>query len=431
MPGRRNPTGAPGLRSGQSAEPPPDAAPVPPGDPGDPGDPGGTTTTTAVTPASALAHLRGDARVKDDQVSVSVWIDGIGEAITHDPDLPLKPASNQKLLTAMGVLAHLDPNERLRTRVLATGPSTTDGVVLGDLIIVGGGDPSLEPTGPHSIDALAVAVTAAGVRRVTGRVLVDETRFDQVRTATGWPPKWWEDVGSLSALAVDRNWYRLDDAFRNDPNQFNAQLFSFALKAHGVEVDGGAGVGITPVEGGVEVAATESAPINEMVNLMLLRSDNFYAEIFLKELAHRDTGRPGTTAGGIAVIHRLFAGACAPITGNVADGSGLSYDNAHSARELRTLVQVSQRYPWGSLLVADLPLAGASDGFGNRLKDPATSGRVRAKGGSLNVARSLTGFTATASGRGVVFSIIINGPNVREAQGAIDDFVIAVASLRL
>ncbi len=394
-------------------------------------DPAGTTTTTIPTPASAIANLRTDKRVAGDQVSASVWIDGVGEAITNEPDLALKPASNQKLLTAMAVLAHIDPNERLRTRVLATGPTTATGTILGDLVLVGGGDPSLEPTGPHSIDALATAVAAAGIRRVDGRVVVDESRYDQVRTAPGWPAQWWEDVGSLSALAVDRNWYRLDDAFRNNPGQYNADLFAFALKAHGVEIRDGGAVEPMPVSGGVEVAGTESATVNELVNLMLLRSDNFFAESLLKELGYRSTGGQGTTAGGIEVMHRLFAGACAPIRGTDADGSGLSYDNARSARELRTLVQVGQRYPWGSLLVADLPLAGASDAFGNRLKDPATTGRVRAKGGSLNVSRSLTGFTATATGRAVVFSVIINGPNVREAQGAIDDFIIAIASLRL
>ncbi len=56
-------------------------------------------------------------RIAPNAASVSVWIDGLGEVLTRDPDVALAPASNQKLLTAMGALAVLGPDARLATEV--------------------------------------------------------------------------------------------------------------------------------------------------------------------------------------------------------------------------------------------------------------------------------------------------------------------------
>ncbi len=408
-----------GVRPGvvRTAEPTPSTTPS--------GDAGTTTTTRPSTPTGALDAFLADDRIAGDEVSVSVWIDGVGE-LAHAPDALLRPASNQKLVTAAGILAYLDPGERLRTDVVATGP-VDRGTLHGDIVLVGGGDPSLTKTGPHSVDALAAAVAQLGITKVEGHLLVDEGRFDTERHAPGVPPKWWEDIGSLSALAVDRNWDRLDPSFLTDPALHVGEVFRAALAFKGVAVErdtlyGSGGRGIV-------LAHTDSATVNEMVNLMLLRSDNFYAEMLVKEVDHRATGRPGTTAGGMALVRRLHAASCAPVPGTDADASGLSYDNRRSARELRTMLQRTQGQPWGSLLFTDLPLVGASSAFGTRLKDPATTGRMRAKGGRLDVARSLSGFTATRSGRSVVFSVIVNGPKVKEAEAAIDRFMIDIASL--
>lgn len=418
-PGRRVPASF-GQAPPPETEVPPPTAPSPT-EPPQPAE--STTTTTLPTPASALADLLADERIEGDAVSVSVSIDGQGEVVTHEPDLPLRAASNQKLLTAAGALAYLDPTERLQTRLVGTGPVVA-GVLHGDLVLVGGGDPTLGPLGPNSIDDLARQLGARGITRVSGRLLLDESRFDTVRTAPGWPDLWWEDMGSLSALSIDRNWYDLDGAFLADPQPANGTLMKFALAVHGVSVDGTTATASVS-EG--EVLATVSSPtITEIVNVMLVRSDNYYAEILVKEIGHRSTRAPGTTADGLAAIQRLFQGLCVTLDGIDADGSGLSYDNFRSSRELRSLLQASMTQPWGELLFAGLAVADGKS-FGGRYQDPAVHGRMRAKGGSLDVARSLTGFTATASNRTVTFSVVINGPNVRDANAAIEDFVTKLA----
>ena len=114
---------------------------------------------------------------------------------------------------------------------------------------------------------------------------------------------------------------------------------------------------------------------------------------------HRATGEPGTTASGLARIRQLLTGLCVPVTSTDVDGSGLSYDNARSAREFQALLRAARVSPWGSLLWNDLPVAGTMGAFIGRLDGPLTTGRVRAKGGSLAVARTLSGYATTLSTR--------------------------------
>ena len=109
-------------------------------------------------------------------VSASVWVEGIGEVAGHGLDRPLLPASNQKLLTAVGALALLEPDHRVATRVLQAGD---------DVVLVASGDPALTRTGPHSLAALAAQVRASGVRSVAGDLVVDVSRYGRAVRRAG------------------------------------------------------------------------------------------------------------------------------------------------------------------------------------------------------------------------------------------------------
>jgi serine-type D-Ala-D-Ala carboxypeptidase/endopeptidase (penicillin-binding protein 4) len=89
-------------------------------------------------------------------------LEGQGETI------PLPPASVAKALTALYALDSLGAGYQFRTRLVATGP-VTDGVLRGDLVLAGGGDPTLET---DHLAAMAADLARAGVRQVTGRFLV-------------------------------------------------------------------------------------------------------------------------------------------------------------------------------------------------------------------------------------------------------------------
>ena len=368
--------------------------------------------------AALAAHLL-DPRLAGNRVSVSVWIDGLGEVLAHNGDERLPVASNQKLLTAVGVLQELDLDTTLRTEVRRSGA---------DLVLVAGGDPTLTSTGPHSLAALAMLVRAAGITEVTGRLVVDESRFDAARTAPGWQD--WQVptyVGPLSALTVDDNRGRTDPEFLAEPALGHGETFRRLLAAAGVRVRGPVTAGTAPDDGEV-VAAVESLPVGDLLAQMLLASDNEVAESLTRDAGVR-LADDGSTPAGTAALGGLLREGCAPIGAEGwADGSGLSRADLRSARELRRLVQWSRTQPWWPELGARLPVAGRSGTLAGRFRGTAAEGRVVAKTGTIIGGSALTGVVTTASGHQAVFSVVVNGDGAPAASRALDELVVALAA---
>ncbi|HEY6052306.1 MAG TPA: D-alanyl-D-alanine carboxypeptidase, partial [Gaiellaceae bacterium] len=106
-----------------------------------------------------------------------------------NPNRALAPASNEKLTVTYAALARLGPAYRFRTVVLGDGER--DGAVWhGNLYLQGHGDPTLRTLG---LMRLAAQLKLAGLRRVTGSVLADESAFDTRRTGPGWKPSFYMD----------------------------------------------------------------------------------------------------------------------------------------------------------------------------------------------------------------------------------------------
>ena len=113
------------------------------------------------------------------------------------------PASNEKLVTAVAALSELGAATRVHTAVAAVGEPSGAGTVHGSLYLVGGGDPTLAS---GDITRLARAVRAAGIKRVTGSIVGDETLWDARRDAPGWKSGFLgEECPPLSALTLARN----------------------------------------------------------------------------------------------------------------------------------------------------------------------------------------------------------------------------------
>lgn len=122
----------------------------------------------------------------------------------RNADLALVPASNQKLITAGAALFRLGPGFRFRTDLLRTGAVDAKGVLRGDLVLRGTGDPSLTSA---DLARLAQTVRVAGIRAIAGQIRGDDTRFDNRRLGDNW--SWddepWEYQPQISALNCDRN----------------------------------------------------------------------------------------------------------------------------------------------------------------------------------------------------------------------------------
>jgi D-alanyl-D-alanine carboxypeptidase/D-alanyl-D-alanine-endopeptidase (penicillin-binding protein 4) len=388
----------------------------------------GTPSPEAAPIGAMLAPYLLDPRLRGNDVSVSVWIDGVGEVVSLNGDQRLNPASNQKLLTAMGVLSEIDPDTTFHTSIRSASVDAS-GVVAGDLVLVGGGDPTLTATGPHSLAALAAAVRAAGVTEVRGRVLVDESRYEAARVAPGWQD--WQIpafVGPLSALIVDDNRDRIDSSFLANPAQAHADAFRQRLMDAGVAVDGPAATGPAPA-GSHVLTEIESPPVGELLTRMLLTSDNEIAESLTRESGVLLAGSGSTMAGTVALEHGLRA-QCAPIAADGwADGSGLSRSDVRSARELRRLMQYARTQTWWPTLESRLPVAGESGTLVTRFRGTAAQHRVEAKTGTIIGGGALTGVIHSSSGREVVFSYLVNGESAPAAVAALDRLVVALADV--
>jgi D-alanyl-D-alanine carboxypeptidase/D-alanyl-D-alanine-endopeptidase (penicillin-binding protein 4) len=272
---------------------------------------------------------------------------------------------------------------------------------------------------------LASQLHAQGIRRVTGQVIGDESFFDARRVAPGWKPWYFlNESAPLSALTVDRARYR--GRITRDPALAAALSFRAALIRAGITVAGRAMTG-TADAAAVPLASSESVPLAQILRFMDQESDNFTAEILLKQLG-AGFGAQGTTAAGAEVVHRLLGEQQVPLAGvRIADGSGLSrLDRLTVASVVGMLESSWLDQDLREILISSLPVAGRSGTLDHRMRGTVAAGRVRAKTGTLNVASALSGYAR----RKYAFSIIQNGSPVSHywARRAQDRFAAVLAA---
>jgi serine-type D-Ala-D-Ala carboxypeptidase/endopeptidase (penicillin-binding protein 4) len=319
---------------------------------------------------------------------------------SRNATLSLLPASNEKLAVTYAALTALGPAFTIETDVLGEGQQT-GATWQGDLVLKGYGDPSLSTA---DLTALARQVRANGITRVTGSVLGDESWFDSGRTAPGWKAAFYiNESPPLSALIVDRGRYGRYTS--HDPALAAAELFRSALVHAGVHVGGTARHG-TADDGAVPIGAVDSPPLSLIVHWMDRVSDNFTAEMLVKELGAVQAGH-GTTAAGVGVVTGLLAQAGVPLAGvRIVDGSGLSLLDRETPAALASLLTAM----WNDVevrleLLSSLPVAGRTGTLADRMRRSAAAGVVRAKTGTTDNASALSGF----AGDRYVFSILQNG----------------------
>ncbi len=356
----------------------------------------------------------------------------------RQPDDPLIPASALKLVTGAVALDKIGGATRLTTEVRAT--TVAPGGTVGDLWLVGGGDPLLS-TADFALDAgydgqprlstpmedLAERVVAAGVRTVQGRILGDDSRYDDQRLVPTWLPRYIAnfDVGPISALTVNEGYATFPPApsYALSPANLAADVLAAQLRARGVAV-GGTGVGQAPAGTGV-VAAIDSPPLTEVVGSILQHSDNMAAEMLVKELGVR-FGGAGSTAAGLAVIRDHLGAVGLPLAGvATVDGSGLDRSDRLTCR---LLLEVLATAGEGSDLDRALPVAGSNGTLYKRFLGTPAAGKVRAKTGSLLGVAALTGFAAGAGpGPGALqFSLLANELPSEPVGAALQDKVASV-----
>ncbi|MGY1608223.1 D-alanyl-D-alanine carboxypeptidase/D-alanyl-D-alanine endopeptidase [Geodermatophilus sp. SYSU D00700] len=327
-------------------------------------------------------------------------------------DRPVTPASTAKLLTAVAALTTLDPEDTLETTVVA-------GATPDEVVLVGGGDPTLSTTVPSQTypGAATVADLAAQVRAAlppgttVSRVLVDNSLFEGPLTAEGWAA---EDAPStyaspVTATAVDGARVTPGDTARSGaPGTDAGRALAAALGAPGAIVE----LGQAP-DGARTLATVRSAPVARLVEQALSLSDNLLAESLARHVA-RARDLPASFEGAAQAVTAALADAGVDVSGvELHDGSGLSRLDRVPLAVLTDLVAgvADGSLEGTSAVVSGLAVAGYDGTLAERGDvDPATApGSVRAKTGTLLGVHGLAGTVVTADGRLLAYALVANG----------------------
>jgi len=368
-----------------------------------------------------------------------VWdIDAARVVYARDERRLFVPASNQKLVTTAAALLRWGGGHRFPT-VVCGPPPAPDGTVAGDLYLKGFGDPTLARAAYQrrelhlrgaTVEEIARRLWRAGVRRVEGDLVADDSWFDAERRVAGWRPSLAAECGALGALTVDGA--RAGERPVADPALHAGRALLAALRRRGVAVTGAVRRGLTPA--GLPVLATvRSAPLAAILRRMDKDSDNFVAEILLKGLGKDAVGLGSTAAGAAVCRAALRECGLAPGEAFVADGSGLSSDNRLSPLGLvRLLVALRQR-PDFRVTWQALAVAGRDGTVRDRLRDTAAAGNAHVKTGTLADSVCLSGYVRSANGHRLAFAIMVNGEAlpIASVEATLDGAVAALAGADL
>ena len=331
------------------------------------------------------------------------------------------PASVEKLFTTSSALLRLGPSATLQTRAVVAPDAVVEpgGLLRGDLILVGGGDPFF---GDESAARLAKAIRATGIRRVEGAVVGDESAFDGRRSVccAGYDP----DLGGvLSALAYDRGIFR--GRARLDAPTFAAGRFAAQLEAAGITVVGKSRAAPAP-DGARTVAFVPSRTIGEMVQFINVPSNNFAAEMLFRELGatYREEG---TLAAGADVVRDTLDDF--GVRPRIIDGSGLSRRNRATPRQVVRLLERMHNQDIAQTFRDSLAVTGVTGTVKARMRSTAAAGRCSVKTGTLRLVSALAGYCRTANGRDLGFALMFNKANTPAAKAREDRITVAIARL--
>jgi D-alanyl-D-alanine carboxypeptidase/D-alanyl-D-alanine-endopeptidase (penicillin-binding protein 4) len=324
-------------------------------------------------------------------------------------------ASNTKIFTTAAALGRFRPDGRLETSAWSVD-DVSDGISQG-LYLRGGGDPTLSTAG---LAKLADRVRAAGVVSVVGPLRYDDSFLDRVSTIPQHGITS-ERVGTLSGLTID-------GGSSGDPARLAAQRFDDALRKEGISISSSVAPGLV-VPGFLRIADSESTTMADLVQDTNIPSNNFLAEMLLKDVG-AEFGGNGSTAGGIEAVKRFAAQQGASFTGE--NGSGLSRLNRASpvsvVRLLASMLDVDANTPPDAQAeqtelrdawVNSLAVAGGSGTLARRMRGTAAQRRCRAKTGTLNRVSTLSGYCfrgGNDADHAVIFSLLLNKVDVNRAH---------------
>ena len=330
------------------------------------------------------------------KVSAGIWDASNGRVLErHRDDLALVPASTTKVVSTYALLKTLKPDFTIETEIWG---DLKDGVVQGDLIFKGDGDPSFVS---ERIWMLAQSLKKMGLQRVTGNIRLDQSAFDGQREPDGWQNTTADTLPPVLALSVNHN---RDETGRlvADPERQSRDIIQRILQETGITIEGKGGVPGNPRK----LLSWPSPPMRSMVLDINKWSNNFAIEMLVRKYG------AGSWPRGVKRIQAFYQTTfgLGPEAIQITDGSGLSKDNRLSARTLAIILRGAYHdFEAGPEFVTSLKVT-AEKPWKLREKDGNLTRRVRVKTGHLDLVNGLCGFIQTLDGQVRVFAILLNGP---------------------
>jgi D-alanyl-D-alanine carboxypeptidase/D-alanyl-D-alanine-endopeptidase (penicillin-binding protein 4) len=215
-----------------------------------------------------------------------------------------------------------------------------------------------------------------------------------------------------------------------NPALYSAHMFKTFYEQRGAKFLGNVMEGQVPGSAR-QILEFESQPLWQIVWGMNKFSNNFVADMLMKDIGAEMFGTPGTLAKGISAVEEALEDIGIPKNSyKIVDGSGLTRNTHVTTRQLLTLlVSAYHDFSMGPEFLASLGIAGEDGTLRHRFTKGNLTGLLRAKTGTLDGVSSLAGFAPNADGEMLAFSIILNDPRGKYGRMTawVDEIALAIS----
>ncbi|PWJ42512.1 D-alanyl-D-alanine carboxypeptidase/D-alanyl-D-alanine endopeptidase [Sediminitomix flava] len=392
------------------------------------------------------------------------------EVFSYEENKTLCPASTMKLFTTSSALLLLGENFTFSTQLKYSG-TWRDGVLNGDLYLIGSGDPSL------TTDDFSKIKLEKPLNRITGNVIGVDAAFDSQLIPRGWI---WEDIGNyyaapISSLNINQNKYELyfqsfeegketkflgsspdlsslvnfnnevvsgakgsgDQAYIFGSPRSNQRFIRGSIPPHrnrfkikgalpfpslqtthsmvdymkglGVEIQGETLVSNLEEKNLNLISVIQSETLSNLITEVNHKSNNLYAECLAKAISHQKLGVKGSTEKGIERIRNEWENRGLPMSGfNMEDGSGLSRFNSVTSRQMTLMLSKMTRTNVFNSFKKSIPIVGKSGTVKYMCRSSIANGKIHAKSGSMKRVLAYSGYAENMDSEEFAFAIIIN-----------------------
>ena len=328
----------------------------------------------------------------------------------------MTPASNTKLFTTATALSLLGGDFPLFTKIMTNDLNIKNGVINGDIFIKGYGNSTFTVS---DLEVMVNTIKSKGIRKITGRIIGDDTYFDDVYFRGDWITDEVANVSlpPISAIVIDRNREVTYKKIRrrmksyttnvSDPPLHAAKLLREKLAAEGIEVGGICMKGETP--GNAVTLAESKIILRNLISLINKHSDNFLAECLFKTIGAESSKQQGNSFYSTQAITNFLEENGVYLRGSsILDGSGISrFDQVTPISIAGILEKMYFDIANFEDYYKSLSIAGVDGTLRNRFTGTSAENNLHGKTGTLDGISSLSGYLTTAKGDDLIISIIM------------------------